>query len=173
MSTVLIIISVVAILVASVLIWTAAKVPKDWQGVIQKKMPYPLKTVWDYIADIEGIPVRKREIKKIVPLEKAGDSIIRWKEHTDMGGYIEFEKYEIPYTQLVKKMVKSSFGMTGIWIYDIEGDEDQCTVSITEKSTTKNVLARLMLALAGRDANLIKEMSIIEKYVTKTASQKM
>jgi hypothetical protein len=35
------------------------------------------------------------------------------------------------------------------------------------------VLARLMLALAGRDANLIKEMSIIEKYVTKTASQKM
>jgi hypothetical protein len=172
MNALFIILLVIVVLILAVLAWAAVKIPKDWEGIIQKKLPYPLKTVWDCIADIEGTPAKKREIKKIEPLEKAGDNIIKWKEHTDMGGYILFEKYEAPYQQLIKKMIESSFGMTGTWTYNIQGDERQCTVSIIEKSSTKKLFVRLMLSLAGRNANLKREMNIIEKFVSSTSSRK-
>lgn len=147
----------------------AKKAPDDWQGLIKKQFNYPLITIWDYISDIEGIPIRKRGIKRIEPLEKDGDSIIKWKEVTDMGGYILFEKTVIPYQRLEKRMTDSSFGMTGIWIYSIEGGEAGCTVTITEKSSTKKLFTKLMLVLAGRNANLRNEMRLLEKFALKSS----
>lgn len=159
---------IICIVIAALLLTGAfiliSKTPPEFLGTIQKQIPVSVSKVWDYIADIEGTPLRKTEIKKIEVLERKDSGIFKWKEYTDMGGYMLFEKTEEPLKKIEKRMIDSSFGMTGTWLYEIQGNEDLSVVTIPENSKTIKPLVKLMLVLSGRDANLKREMKIIENF---------
>ncbi|HQI21336.1 MAG TPA: hypothetical protein PLW55_18425, partial [Leptospiraceae bacterium] len=59
-------------------------------------------------------------------------------------------------------MVESSFGMTGTWTYELSGNE-MTQVTVKENSQIASVPLRAAMTLMGRDANLKKEIQIINK----------
>lgn len=154
----------ICLLLAAILALYASSIPPEFNGTLQQKILAPSSRVWDYITDIEGIPLRNKSIKKVEVLKRDGLGIT-WKEYTDMGGYIIFEKKEEEGKVLEKRMIESSFGMKGTWMYEIKGDDDTFTiVTITEHSLVAKPLVKLMLAISGRSANLKREMKIIERF---------
>lgn len=169
MTLVLLIVSGILLVIA--VLWVAAmKSPEQYSGRIEKKFRIPITKVWDYISDIEGTPLRKKEIKRVEVLNKTGYEVRSWKEYTDMGGYILFEAASIPLERFEKRMIESSFGMTGTWLYELRGNEDVCILAITENSRTIKTMVKLALLFSGRDSNLKREMEIIEKFASMSSS---
>lgn len=127
----------------------------------------PPARVWKELTDLESIPKKRREVIGVEILESRGGVPWKWKERTDMGGHIIFEKAEeIPNKKLVLRMTESTFGMTGSWTYELEGNE-MTRLTITEDSVIKSIPVRAVMTLAGRDGNLEKEASSIVRSLAK------
>jgi hypothetical protein len=127
----------------------------------------PPARVWQEITDLESLPKRRREVVSVEILETRGGVPWKWKERTDMGGHVVFEKVEeVPNKKLLLRMTESTFGMTGTWMYELEGNE-MTRLTITEDSVIKSIPVRAVMTLAGRDGNLEKEASIIVRSLQK------
>ena len=137
--------------------------PKEYTGSKTAQISAPPSRVWAVLTDIDSLPKNRPEIARVEVLEKDGPRAKKWIEHTDMDGFIVFERVEeIQNKKLVLKMVESSFGMTGTWTYELSGNE-MTLVTVTEKSQIASVPLRAAMTLMGRDANLKKEIQIISK----------
>ncbi|MCB1191549.1 MAG: SRPBCC family protein [Leptospiraceae bacterium] len=141
---------------------------KEFKGELVAEVDGSEEQVWKLLNDIENLPSRRKEIVKIELLEQNPTAgYIKWKEYTDMGGYILFEVMEKnPPHRLVLNMKESTFGMTGIWVYELNpADEGKTLVTISESSTLDNFMLRILFAFIGRDANLKEEVKLIKKDI--------
>ena len=79
---------------------------------------------------------------KVELLGKNEKGLDKWKETPDMGGYILFEQLEkVPFEKLTLNMMESSFGMKGIWKYELKDEGGKTSVTISEKVRLNHCLS--------------------------------
>jgi len=151
----------------TVFIAIGALSPSAYQGTRTIQLNASPDRVWKELTDLQSLPQKRREVIGIEILESRAGSPWKWKELTDMGGHLTFEKVEeIPMKKLSVRMIESSFGMSGTWTYELEGKE-MTRLTITEESSIKSIPVRAVMTLAGRDGNLEKEVSVIVRSVAR------
>ena len=87
-----------------------------------------------------------------------------------MAGYALFERWRYDENnQYTVKMTESSFGMTGIWTYELDRlDKFETIVRISEQSEIDSLWVKLAMMFAGRDKNLDLEMQYLEEALEKS-----
>lgn len=137
-----------------------------YQGSLTKTISAPPEKIWNYLTDLKELTKNRPEVLDIEDLGKNEKGLRKWKEKTDMGGYIIFEIIEeVPYQKITMRMSESTFAMTGTWTYELEKQENETRVTIKEDSELHSVYVRSVLTFYGRDANLKQEMDLIDKSV--------
>ena len=142
----------------------------SFEGTVEKKLMYEDSDIWPVLTDVEDLPSRRAEILEVEVLERDANGPLRWKEHTDMGGYALFERWRYDENnQYTVKMTESSFGMTGIWTYELDRlDKFETIVRISEQSEIDSLWVKLAMMFAGRDKNLDLEMQYLEEALEKS-----
>jgi hypothetical protein len=141
---------------------------ESYSGQLSKKFNASPERLWAVISDFTELQKGRREIVKIEILQTDSLGPVKWKEFTDMDGFIVFERVEMHPNKMLKlKMLSSSFGMSGFWTYSIEAADNQSKLIIAEQSIVEQAVVRSALVLAGRDANLKQEMSLITAALSK------
>nr|PJZ92164.1 hypothetical protein CH379_14670 [Leptospira ellisii] len=81
-----------------------------------------------------------------------------------MGGYIHFEMTGREENSWVRiEMKESSFGMKGFWDYRLQPDGNRTKISVHEVSEISNIPIRAIFMIVGKDANLKKEIEILNE----------
>lgn len=158
-----IIIGVILLFIAVILLigWLS---PKTYKGRIKADIPASPDRVFDILADIESLPMRRKEIEKIEMLAPTGEGRKHWREIAKMGGFAEFETIAEKQGELIEvKMVRSSFGLSGKWKYTLEETDNGCSIHIEEESRSEKLLIRSLMVLAGRKATLKQEIHNLKK----------
>lgn len=158
------IVSILIVLTSvSVGFWAIGAIANEnYSGQISSKLNASPERVWSVLSRFTEFQKERREIIRIDILESDSLGPIKWKEFTDMDGFIVFERIEwVPNERLKLKMESSSFGMTGVWTYQIDPLDYRCRLTISEESTVQQSIVRSALVIAGRDANLKQEMNLI------------
>lgn len=127
--------------------------------------------IWQNLTNISDLPNRRKEISGIEILEKDDkNNPKKWKEYTDMSGYIIFEVAAWEEGKYLKlKMVESTFGMSGEWAYTLEKISDGKTkVTFYEDSTIDSFSVRAIMTIFGRDGNLKKEKENLDLALVKS-----
>jgi hypothetical protein len=122
--------------------------PISYEGSISFETQYRLNLVWQQLLNLEEIPNRKSDVKSVDVLEEYG-KLVAWKENLQGGGY------------RIYRITESSYGLTGIWSFDLKPEGDLTWVTISEKSTLTDIRRRGYRAIIGRDIDL----SIWQKYL--------
>jgi len=134
-----------------------------YKGEIAKQINTSAKNVWNLLKSIDEIHKKRKEIVGVKIIGKSIDSRKHWRELTDMGGYIDFKVIEFtPLKKIQIQMLKSSFGMSGFWSYEIEEVEESIILTISEDSNNTDILARSMLTIFGRASIIKRELKLIE-----------
>lgn len=157
---------IIALVLLAVVVFVVAGLigKKFFAGSRSKVFPnLSAENVWNYLMDVEALPSRRKEIKSVEILEDD-----KWKEYTDMGGWILFERTEkVKNKKLTLNMIESTFGMSGTWTYELNDTEKGLKVTIYEESNIDSFFAKAMMTLVGRDANLKQELRYIENSLSK------
>ncbi|MBM9502229.1 SRPBCC family protein [Leptospira sp. 201903071] len=134
-----------------------------FDGEIITTIHAPISKVYQHLLDLESVPKYRKEITKILREGKNAKGLPVWKEETDTGGSISFEMTESIENERIQILMKeSSFGMKGTWEYRLRAKGDRTEVRIFEKSENQNIFIRAIFALIGKDANLRKEIEILQ-----------
>ena len=165
--------SFISLLVVFILIGTFSS--KTYHGSATVRLKAPIDKVWEVLTDVENVPKRRPEVKRVEITGINDQGYKMWREYTDMGGFIDFEIVEhISQEKMVVRMNRSSFGMTGQWVYEAayvqdfytaQGGESQTELTITEDSTTNNIFVRTLMILVGRDKNIRTEFETLKKVL--------
>lgn len=140
---------------------------KSYHGRIQARIPAPAADLFKVLKDIESLPMRRKEVEKIEMLVPTEDGRIRWREIASMGGFAEFETLEEKQDELIEvKMVRSSFGISGRWRYELKEENGETQVTIEEHSRCEKLLIRSLMILAGRKATLRQEIRNLRKALS-------
>ncbi len=65
-----------------------------YQGSKTIQLDAPPERVWKELTDLSSLPQKRREVVGVEILESRGGSPWKWKELTDMGGSVVFEKVD-------------------------------------------------------------------------------
>ncbi len=127
----------------------------------------PVDSVWNLLNDIKRYSSIRHEVKKVELLEANQKGYPVWYEHTGIAGRILLEITDRkPNQSLDVRMVKSDFGMQGMWHFELKPQGDKTEVTIHEHSFTHGFIMRSILSLVGRDANLMLQMRTIKKGIS-------
>lgn len=137
-----------------------------YKGEIAKQLNSSAKNVWDLLDRIDDIHKNRKEIVSVEMVGKSNNSKKHWRELTDMGGFIEFKVIDYnPLKKIQLRMINSSFGMSGVWTYEIEEVEGSIILNISEDSNNTDILARSMLTIFGRASIIKRELKLIESLL--------
>ncbi len=115
--------------------------------------------VWTFLTEVEKLPEKRNEIKKVELLEVDADGKKRWREYTSTGAHIDYRIASENAPQFLSvNMVSESFGMTATWNYSLSTTSPNVTqVKIVEISSVVNPWVRGLMVLSGRGTGLKQE----------------
>ncbi len=128
----------------------------EYSDSVTFNVSYPVDMVWQKLVSIEEIPRRKNDVKSVTVLEQFG-KLVAWKETLNNGGYRIYRMNERQDNKkLTLELTESSYGLTGIWTYEIRPVENNDTqITLTEKSTLTNAKIRGYRVFLGRDHDML------------------
>jgi len=156
-----ILLSILGIIVLLVIAFFAIGLiaPRTYQGSLSASFPFPARKVYEALNDLESLSRRRKEIEKVEMLLPGAQGQRRWREIASMGGFAEFETLcDIPGKLIEVRLVRSSFGITGTWTYEMQETPTGTLLSLREKSRTDKLFTRSLLTLAGRNVTLRQEV---------------
>ncbi len=116
---------------------------------------YSPELVWQELIKIQLIPSRKGDVVSVNVLEEYG-KLIAWQENLRNGGYRIYRMNERQEnSRLVLELTDSSYGLTGIWTFDLRSNNNKTDVTITEQSVLGDLKLRGYRVLFGRDHDLL------------------
>lgn len=141
--------------------------PRNYRNKITEDLDAGVKKIWDYLTDFENKNSKRRGIKKVEILEYDDNGFpLKFKEITDAGGYISFKVIEkADFKKLHIRIIKSSFDMTGDWIYTLESNGSQTKLNIDETTQIDKLPIRAIMTIVGRNKNIKNELKNIKKYI--------
>ncbi|EKR72614.1 SRPBCC family protein [Leptospira noguchii] len=133
-----------------------------FEGNISATVNAPVERVFQHLLNLEEIPKYRKEVIHVILEGKNTKGYPIWKEEVDMGGYIHFEMTEREENSRVRvEMKESSFGMKGSWDYKLQSDGNKTKITINEVSEVSSIPIRAIFMIVGKDANLKKELEIL------------
>ena len=118
--------------------------------------------VWHYLTDVDGLPKRRPDIKRIEDLPSNG--LRKWREITQKNRILTYEYVEVvPYQKIVLRLIDSTVGLRGIWTYRLQAKGFQTELTIEEHSELTHLLARATLAVTGKTTLLRQEFKLINE----------
>ncbi|MCZ8157490.1 MAG: SRPBCC family protein [Leptospira sp.] len=139
----------------------------EYKHSISGSLNVPRAEIWTFLVDFKDIPNRRKDViqVEIMELDPATSIPIKWKELTEMGGYMTFQRGEtIPNQKLEVQLIDSSYKIRGKWTYELSEQHGITTITVTERSEIKSPLIRGAYFLAGRDSTLQQELAMIQNH---------
>jgi hypothetical protein len=121
-----------------------------YQGELAFELSYPISLVWQELLNINEVAKRKTDVESVQILEEFG-KLSAWQENLKNGGYriYRMNKREEE-KKLVLELTESSYGLTGIWTFELEKNANDTTVYIYEESTLTDIKRRGYRTILGR-----------------------
>ena len=161
------IITVVAVIYVVILV-VGYKTPQEYSNSMTFQLDYSVQMVWQELLKIEEIPNRKKDVESIEILEEFG-KLYAWKEHTKSGGYRVYRMNKRDENKtFVVELIESSYGLTGVWTFDLEKNNNYTTVTISETSTLTDIRRRGYRSFTGRDVDSIAWQKYIKTGLLQT-----
>lgn len=111
--------------------------------------------VWGVLTNLSDVGDKKSDVASVDILDEYG-KLIAWKENLKNGGYRSYRMLErMEGKRLVIELTDSSYGLTGVWTFDITNTVTGSQVVITEDSELKNIWIRGVRYVFGRDHDLL------------------
>lgn len=106
------------------------------------EVQYRSQTIWQQLLNFKEIPNRKSDVESIEVLEEYG-KLVAWKENLKNGGYRIYRTNQmLDNKKLVIELTESSYGLAGIWTFELEPDGNVTWVTISEESTLTDLKRR-------------------------------
>lgn len=118
--------------------------------------------VWQELVNIKNTPQKKDDVESVEMVGQNG-TLISWQENLKNGGYRLYRMNEYELNQkLVIELLESSYGLTGVWIFELSPDGNGTQVKISETSTLTNIQKRSIRAIFGRNYDLLVWLKYIK-----------
>ncbi len=118
-------------------------------------LQYSPELVWQQLIDVKSAPQKKSDVVSVEVVDQYG-KLLAWKEHLKSGGYRVYRMNEwVENKRLVIEMTESSYGLTGIWSFQLTRTSEGTDVLIQEESTLDNIKSRGIRYFLGRDHDLL------------------
>lgn len=135
--------------------------PEEYKNTISFEASYTLDMAWRQLVDVNEIPKRKSDVKSVEIIEEFG-KLIAWRENLKTGGHRIYRMNQrIDNQRLILELTESSYGLSGIWVFDLSKIENHTWVVVSEESRLTDVLVRGYRTIIGRDYDLL----VWEKYI--------
>jgi hypothetical protein len=139
----------------------------EHRGTATAVVDAPVDSIWSLLNDVERYSGIRHEVKKVELLAANQSGFPVWYEHTGIAGKILLEiTGREPKESLEVHMIKSDFGMHGIWHFELEPEGSKTKVTIYEHSFTNGFIMRSILSLVGRNGNIMLQMRAIKKGIS-------
>jgi ribosome-associated toxin RatA of RatAB toxin-antitoxin module len=165
----LLIIAGVIVLFFAVLLTFGAFADIHYEGTETKTIAGTPEQVWSVLTDVERYSGARHEVKRveILPVDEKG--LKAWREHTNIHGAMTYQVLEeIPREKMTIQMVKSDFGLSGVWTFNLEEKNGETVVSLREVSDARDLLMRSILNAIGRNGNQKLLLMTLDKEVKKS-----
>jgi hypothetical protein len=134
----------------------------SYKNSITFEVFYSPELTWKELLNIKDTPRRKPDVVSIDILEEFG-KLTAWKENLKSGGYriYRMNKRE-ENKRLILELTESSYGLTGIWTFELDPAKDNNTqITIYEESTLTDFKRRGYRVIMGREYDLL----LWQKYI--------
>ncbi len=127
---------------------------------------YNAAQVWTELNKFEDATFKKRDVESVEIIERYG-RLVAWRENLTNGGYRIYRTNErIDNRKLVVELTESSYGLTGIWTFELWNHSGGTDIRITEESTLTNSRLRGIRFYFGRDHDLLVWIKYINVGMT-------
>lgn len=133
----------------------------SYSNSITFEVPYSLELTWQELLDIKNVTKNKSDVASVDVLEEFGKLSV-WQENLKDGGYRIYRMNKRDENkELVLELIDSSYGLKGIWTFDLKSSDNRTEVTISEKSTLADIKIRGYRVIFGREADLL----VWQKYI--------
>jgi hypothetical protein len=125
--------------------------------------------IWQQVLAISTIPKLKTDVESVDIVARSGERVA-WRENLSNGGYRLYRITDfVQEKRLGIELLESSYGLTGVWIIELEPQQTKTNIILSEKSTLTNIFIRGMRTILGRNHDLF----VWSKYIRVGAIQKL
>jgi hypothetical protein len=133
----------------------------SYSGSVSFDVSYSTQLTWQELLNIQDMPRRKADVRSVDVLEEYG-KLVAWQENLKNGGYRIYRMTEREEAKrLVIELTDSSYGLTGVWAFDIVQQNNKTVILISEESMLSNIWLRGLRVFLGRNHDLL----IWAKYI--------
>lgn len=151
----------VIILAGGAILITGYTTLPSYSDSVTFEVPYSPQVTWQELLNIQDMPRRKSDVTSVNVLEEFG-KLIAWQENLTHGGYRIYRMNEREENKkLVLELTDSSYGLTGIWTFELTTEGNKTFVTISEKSVLSDFKRRGYRVFFGRNHDLL----VWEKYI--------
>lgn len=134
-----------------------------YQGELAFELSYPISLVWQELLNVKQVSKYKSDVESVMILEEFG-KLLAWQENLKNGGYRIYRMNKrIEEKTLILELTESTYGLTGIWTFNLEEIRDGTLVSINEESTLTDIKHKGYRAIFGRDIDLKAWQKFLKK----------
>lgn len=128
--------------------------------------PYDREIVWNELINIHGMPSKKSDVVSVEVVEQYG-KLLAWREDLKRGGYRIYRMNRMVDNKLlVLELTESSYGLTGIWTFELIDSEGGTDIFISEESKLENTQIRGYRFFFGRNHDLLVWVKYIKVGLT-------
>lgn len=157
------------ILIGGLVLLQGYRTNPSYKNSITFTISYSPATVWQELLNIKEAPQRKNDVASVDILEELGN-LVAWRENLKNGGYRIYRMNNRDEgKRLVLELTSSSYGLTGIWTFDIRKNGSDSDITISEESILTDIKIRGYRAIMGRQTDLLAW----QKYIKVGALQSL
>lgn len=157
------------ILIGGLILLQGYRTNPAYQDSITFAVSFPSVIVWQELLEIKEAPQRKNDVESVEILEELG-KLVAWRENLKNGGYRIYRMNNRDEgNTLTLELTDSSYGLTGIWIFNIRKNGSDSEITISEESTLTDIKIRGYRAIIGRQTDLLAW----QKYIKVGAMQSL
>ncbi len=155
MTRILSLIITICALAAGAILVAGYFAPISYSGSVQFQQNVSVELLWQELIKIREIPNRKQDVESVDILEERG-KLTAWKENLKNGGYRIYRTNRIVEGRLlVIELTESSYGLTGIWVFELQQKDDDTIITISEESKLTDMKRRGYRTFFGKNVDLL------------------
>jgi hypothetical protein len=143
----------------------------EYTDSLYVNLDYSPDMVWAELVNIEKSNIKKSDVTSVEVFDRYG-RLLAWKENLKNGGYRIYRMNErIEGRKLVIELTESSYGLKGIWSFEIRPSLGATALVITEDSRLDNIWDRGKRYYFGRNHDLLVwikyiKVGLVEQLIT-------
>lgn len=140
--------------------------PPQYKDSATFEVSFTTELTWGELMDIENSDKKKADVASVEIVDEYG-KLVAWKENLKSGGYRIYRMVQVVENKrLVIELTESSYGLTGVWAFDLEKDPEGTKITITEESELTDIKVRGWRYFFGRNHDLLVWIKYIRVGLT-------